>query len=47
MQIPQIMSLLALSLTIPLWDWGERKSRIKASQASIETANINFDGRTE
>jgi len=31
-----------LSFTIPLWDWGERKSRIKASQASIETANINF-----
>ena len=33
---------VSLSLTIPLWDWGERKSRIKASQASIETANINF-----
>jgi outer membrane protein len=33
---------ITLSLTIPLWDWGERKSRIKATQASIETANINF-----
>jgi outer membrane protein len=33
---------VALSLTIPLWDWGERKSRIKASEASIETANISF-----
>jgi outer membrane protein len=31
---------VALSLTIPLWDWGERKSRIKATEASIETANI-------
>jgi outer membrane protein len=31
---------VALSLTIPLWDWGERKSRIKAAEASIETANI-------
>ncbi|MEI6047606.1 MAG: TolC family protein [Bacteroidota bacterium] len=31
---------VALSLTIPLWDWGERKSRIKAMEASIETANI-------
>ena len=38
---------VALSLTIPLWDWGERKSRIKASEASIETANINSRGRTE
>ncbi len=33
---------VSLSLTIPLWDWGERKSRIKASEASIENANINF-----
>ena len=31
---------ISLSLTIPLWDWGERKSRIKASEATIETANI-------
>jgi outer membrane protein len=34
---------VALSLTIPLWDWGERKSRIKASEASIETANITLE----
>ena len=34
---------VALSLTIPLWDWGERKSRIKASEASIETANISLE----
>jgi len=34
---------VALSLTIPLWDWGERKSRIKATQANIETANIVYD----
>jgi outer membrane protein len=33
---------VSLSLTIPLWDWGERKSRIKATEASIETANISF-----
>lgn len=35
---------VSLSLTIPLWDWGERKSRIKATEASIETANINLEG---
>jgi outer membrane protein TolC len=34
---------VSLSLTIPLWDWGERKSRIKATEASIETANINLE----
>ncbi len=34
---------VSLSLTIPLWDWGEKKSRIKASEASIETANISLE----
>jgi len=34
---------VALSLTIPLWDWGERKARIKATEASIETAKINLE----
>jgi outer membrane protein len=33
---------VSLSLTIPLWDWGEKKSRIKATEASIETANITY-----
>lgn len=34
---------VSLSLTIPLWDWGERKSRIKATEATIEAANISFE----
>ena len=34
---------VSLSLIIPLWDWGERKSRIKASEANIETANISLE----
>ncbi len=34
---------ISLSLTIPLWDWGERKSRIRATEASIEMANITFE----
>lgn len=34
---------VSLSLTIPLWDWGERKSRIKAAEASIESANISYE----
>ena len=32
-----------LSFTLPLWDWGEKKSRIKASQASIETAQVGLE----
>ena len=34
---------VSFSLTIPLWDWGERKSRIKATEASIETEYINLE----
>lgn len=34
---------VSLSLTIPLWDWGEKKSRIKATEASIETSRINLE----
>ncbi len=34
---------ISLSLTIPLWDWGERKSRIRATEASMETANIGLE----
>jgi outer membrane protein len=34
---------VALSLTVPLWDWGERKARIKATEATIETANITLE----
>ena len=31
-----------LSFDIPLWDWGEKKSRIKASKASIESARLSL-----
>lgn len=34
---------VSLSFSIPLWDWGERKSRIKATEATIETANISME----
>ncbi|HLN21274.1 MAG TPA: TolC family protein [Bacteroidales bacterium] len=34
---------VSVSLTIPLWDWGERKSRIKATEATIESAKISFE----
>jgi outer membrane protein TolC len=34
---------VSLSLTIPLWDWGEKKSRIKATEANIESVNISLE----
>jgi outer membrane protein len=34
---------VSLQLTIPLWDWGEKKSRIKATEASIESNKISLD----
>jgi outer membrane protein TolC len=42
-QDPTDNEKISLSLTIPLWDWGEKKSRIKASEATIETANISLE----
>ena len=30
-------------MQIPIFDWGERKARIKASQTSIESAKVNLD----
>ena len=32
-----------LTLEIPVWDWGKKKSMIKATEASIETSNINLE----
>ena len=34
---------VTLSLSIPLWDWGKRKSMIKASEASIATSRISLE----
>jgi outer membrane protein len=34
---------VSLSLTIPLWDWGEKKSRIKASEATIASSKISLE----
>jgi outer membrane protein len=32
---------VSLSFEIPIWDWGQRKSLIKASEASLKTTEIN------
>jgi len=33
----------SMTFSIPLFDWGERSSRIKASEKTIESSKINFD----
>ena len=33
---------VSLSLSVPLWDWGEKKSRVKATEASIESNQISL-----
>ncbi|MEZ5010311.1 MAG: TolC family protein [Bacteroidales bacterium] len=33
---------VSLSLTVPLWDWGERESRIKAAELSIESQELTY-----
>ncbi|MFN8207898.1 MAG: TolC family protein [Bacteroidales bacterium] len=35
---PQVM----VTFNIPIWDWGERKSRIKAAEAGIKIQEINL-----
>lgn len=34
---------VSLSLNIPLFDWGERKSRIKAQETTIRSRGIDYD----
>ncbi len=33
---------VALSLEVPLWDWGEKKARLKAAQAALKTQEYNL-----
>jgi outer membrane protein len=40
-QRPTRNEQLSISFNIPLYDWGEKKSRIKASEASIQAAKWN------
>jgi outer membrane protein len=34
---------VGLSFSIPVWDWGERRSRIKAAEAAIKINEINLE----
>ncbi|HBL75705.1 MAG TPA: TolC family protein [Prolixibacteraceae bacterium] len=33
----------SMAFNIPLWDWGEKKARIKAQEAIIKTRSLDFD----
>ncbi len=34
---------ISLSFNIPIFDWGERKARIRAQEAVVETQKLNYD----
>lgn len=34
---------IGLSLDIPLWDWGEKKSRIKAAQINLKSSELSLE----
>jgi outer membrane protein TolC len=36
---------IEVSLEIPLWDWGEKKSRIKAQETSIKQTHIDYSNQ--
>ena len=42
-QTPARNQSILLNLTVPLWDWGEKKARIKASDASIQTQELSLE----
>jgi len=42
-EVPTQNPRFSVSLDIPLWDWGEKKSRIKASEAVIKTNALSLE----
>jgi outer membrane protein len=40
---PTKQQTVGISFDIPLWDWGEKKSRLRAGRASIERQELSFD----
>lgn len=42
-QVPTQNQRVNLSVQIPLWDWGERASRIEAAQVNVEKSNLSYD----
>ncbi|MDZ7386609.1 MAG: TolC family protein [candidate division KSB1 bacterium] len=42
-EVPTKNQRLSLSLEIPLWDWGEKQSRIKSAEAVVKTRELSLE----
>ncbi|MDZ7372846.1 MAG: TolC family protein [candidate division KSB1 bacterium] len=42
-EVPTKNQRVSLSLEIPLWDWGEKESRIRASEAVVKTRRLSME----
>ena len=42
-ETPTNTPAIGLTLNIPLFDWGERKSEIKAAEASLQSTQISYE----
>lgn len=42
-ETPTSTPSIGLTLNIPIFDWGERKSQIKAAQASLESSQLSYE----
>jgi len=40
---PTDKQTIGLSFDIPLWDWGEKKSRIKSAELSLKSSELSLD----
>jgi len=43
---PTKRQTVELSIDIPLWDWGEKRSRIRASEATVEREKLSYEDET-
>jgi outer membrane protein len=41
--VPTQNQRINLALEIPLWDWGERNSRIEAAQSTVQKSKLSYD----
>lgn len=42
-EVPTKNQRVSLTLDIPIWDWGEQKSRIKAAEASMRKSDLTLE----
>lgn len=42
-QVPTKNQRFSLSLEVPLWDWGEKKSRTKSAEAVVKTRELSLE----